>query len=76
LGFVNTCCAGGTAIFLPIIGWLSVMKSPGKAHYGIHALSVGDFRFALTFLIVALGVALTAAILSRETHCQLLYDKE
>lgn len=76
VGFVNTCCAGGTAIFLPIIGWLSTLRSPERAAEGISALSVGDFRFALTFLIGCLGVALLAALLSRETHCQLLYDKD
>ena len=76
LGFVNTCCAGGTAIFLPIIGWLSTVKSPQMAAQGISALSVGDFRFALTFLIGCLGIALLAAFLCRETHCQPLYDKD
>lgn len=76
LGFVNTCTAGGTAIFLPIIGWLSDVKSPERAAQGISALSVEDFRFALTFLVVCLAVALLAALLSRETHCKLLYDKD
>ena len=76
VGFVNTCCAGGTAIFLPIIGWLSTIKSPERAAQGMSALLAGDFRFALTLLVACLGVATIAALLSRETHCELLYDKE
>ena len=74
LGFANMCCAGGTAIFLPIIGWLSSVKDPSLAAQGVSALSLGDFRLALTVLIGALGVALIAALLSHESHCQLLYD--
>ena len=76
VGFVNTCCAGGTAIFLPVIGWLSTVKSPEKAAQGISALLAGDFRFALTFLIACLSMAILAALLCRETHCQLLYDQD
>lgn len=76
VGFVNTICAGGTALFLPIIGWLSTLKEQPVISHGIHALTVGDYRFALTFLIVALGIAVIAALLIRETHCKLLYDKE
>jgi len=56
-GFANTICAGGTAIFLPIIGWLLA--------FSIH--------FARSFLIAALAVAVLMAVLSRETHCQELY---
>jgi MFS family permease len=59
-GFVNTICAGGTAIFLPVIGWLLA--------FGIH--------FARSFLIAALVVAVLMAVLSRETHCQELYASD
>ena len=76
VGFVNTICAGGTALSLPIIGWLSTLKEKPAVDHGIHALTVGDYRFALTFLIAALGVAIIMALLVRETHCKLLYDTE
>ncbi|MEJ2366333.1 MAG: MFS transporter [Deltaproteobacteria bacterium] len=59
-GFANTICAGGTAIFLPIIGWLLA--------FSIH--------FARSFLIAALTVAVLMAVLSRETHCQELYTSD
>lgn len=75
VGFVNTVCAGGTAIFLPIIGWLSVVRDPSLATQGMSALTVGDFRLALTLLVVCLSVALIAALYVHETHSQLLYDK-
>ena len=77
VGFANTICAGGTAIFLPIMGWLSAFGTGGKhATGGVDALSVADFRFALYFLIAALVVAVLMAFLCRETHCQELYQSE
>ena len=75
LGFLNTCAAGGTALFLPITGWLLDVRSPERVAQGISALSAGDLCFAMTFIIVCLSVALLAAVFSRETHCQLLYDE-
>ena len=59
-GFVNTVCAGGTAIFLPLMGWL---------------LGFGA-DFAKFFLIAALMVAVLMAFLSRETHCREQYASE
>ena len=59
-GFVNTVCAGGTAIFLPIMGWL--------LGFGVD--------FARFFLIAALAVAVLMSFLSRETHCQELYASD
>jgi hypothetical protein len=76
VGFANTICAGGTAIFLPIIGWLSVLSSPERAAQGVSALQTGDYRFALIVLPVCLGIATIAAFFTRETHCQLLYDSD
>jgi len=69
-GFANTMCAGGTAMFLPIMGWLS-----GGHHGtgGVDTLTVADYRVALSFLIGALAVAVLMAFLCRETHCQELY---
>jgi MFS family permease len=57
-GFANTLCAGGTAIFLPIMGWLSDFGA----------------RVAMSFLIAALAVAVLMAFLCRETHCQKVYQ--
>ncbi len=76
-GFVNTLCAGGTAIFLPIMGGLSAFAAGGKhGTGGVNALSVADYRFALSFLIAALAVAVLMAFLCRETHCQELYQSK
>jgi len=73
-GFANTICAGGTAIFLPIMGWLSTFSSAGKHGTGAaDALSVADYRLALSFLVAALAVAVIMAFLCRETHCRELY---
>ena len=75
-GFANTVCAGGTAIFLPIMGWLSASSAGGKpAAGGVEALSVVDYRVALSFLIAALAVAVLMAFLCRETHCKELYQQ-
>ena len=76
VGFANTICAGGTAIFLPIIGWLSTLRSPERASQGMSALQAGDFRLALTILLGCLGIALIMALFTRETHCKLLYDSD
>ncbi len=69
-GFANTLCAGGTAIFLPIMGWLSGGRH-GTA--GAGTLTLTDYRVALSFLIAALAVAVLMAFLTRETHCQEIY---
>ncbi len=76
VGFVNTCCAGGTALFLPIMGRLSELRVPYGAHDGVADLSAADLRLALSFLLVCLGVALIAALLAPETHCKSLYDTD
>ncbi len=76
MGFANTICAGGTAILLPIIGWLSTLASHERAAQGVSALRTGDYRFALAVLPVCLGMATIAALFTRETHCQLLYDSD
>lgn len=72
-GFANTLCAGGTAIFLPIIGWLSRGQHGGGA---AGSLTIADYRVALSFLIGALAVAVLMAVLTRETHCQEIYAAE
>lgn len=59
-GFANTLCAGGTAIFLPIMGWLAGFSA----------------RVSMSFLIAALAVAVLMAFLCRETHCQKVYQEE
>jgi MFS family permease len=71
VGFVNTCCAGGTAIFLPIIGWLSEVNQAGGL---TSALTAGDYRFALSFLMVCLAAAVAASLLVGETRCRSVYD--
>lgn len=71
-GFANTLCAGGTAIFLPIMGWLS----GGKHSAAGATLTVADYRVALSFLIAALAVAVLMACLTRETHCKELYASD
>ncbi len=70
-GFANTLCAGGTAIFLPIMGWLS-----GGQHAAAKTLTIADYRVALPFLIAALAVAVLMAFLTRETHGQELYASD
>jgi sugar phosphate permease len=72
-GFANTLCAGGTAIFLPIMSWLSGSEH-GSAAAG--TLTIADYRVALSFLVVALAVAVLMAFLTRETHCQELHASE
>jgi hypothetical protein len=57
------------------MGWLSAFGSGGKlATDGVDALTVEDYRLALTFLIAALDVAVLMAFLCRKTLCQELYQ--
>ncbi len=74
VGFVNTCCAGGTAVFLPIIGWLSAVGHTGGSDPTLSDLTAGDLRFALSFLLICLAAALTASLFIGETRCQSVYD--
>lgn len=68
LGFLNTCYYGGSAVSQPLIGWLLDVRGSAAASAGIAALTVNDFRFALSSVIVFLAISVVAALSLEETH--------
>ena len=57
LGFVNTFLIGGSALAQPLIGWLLEHGSSS-----IKDLSIIEFRYSLTVLVIAKAFALCSAL--------------
>lgn len=57
LGFVNTFLIGGSALAQPLIGWL--LQHGGSS---IKDLSIIEFRYSLSVLVIAKAFALAAAL--------------
>ena len=68
LGFLNTCFYAGSAISQPLVGKLLDLRSATRGATGIASLTAGDFRFALSSVVVALLLSLIAALLLKESH--------
>ena len=63
IGFLNTCYYGGSATSQPLVGFLLERHAADR---GMDALTVGDYRFALTSLVVFMAVAVVCALLLRD----------
>ena len=63
IGLLNTCYYGGNATSQPLVGFLLERHAADR---GMDALTVGDYRFALTSLVVFMAVALVCALLLRD----------
>jgi sugar phosphate permease len=64
IGFLSTCFYAGSATSQPLVGFL--LDHHASAEHRANALSVGDYRFALSSLIIFMGVALVCSLLLKE----------
>lgn len=68
LGVVNMFSMSAGAIFQPLLGWLLDRGWDGLMEAGRRVYSADAFQDAVWVLVLMQGVALTAALLTRETH--------
>ena len=67
IGFLSTCFYAGSAVSQPLVGLLLEYHARDHAGAGIDDLTVTDYRFALSALVVFMAVALVSSLLLRET---------
>ena len=65
IGFLSTCYYAGNATSQPLVGFL--LERHGPAGGGIATVTLGDYRFALSSLVLCMGVALICSLLLKET---------
>ena len=65
IGFLSTCYYAGNATSQPLVGFLLERHAP--AVDGIEAVTLPDYRFALSSLVLFMGVALICSLLLKET---------
>jgi MFS family permease len=70
LGVINTASMAAGAIFQPLIGWLLDLNWDGTASAAGRIYSADAYGTAFLVLLVCQGVAVGAALLSRETFCR------
>jgi len=70
LGVVNMFSMSAGAIFQPLLGWLLDRNWDGAMEAGKRVYSAEAFQDAVWVLVLMQGVALAAALLTRETHCR------
>ncbi|GAA0582765.1 MFS transporter [Caenispirillum bisanense] len=70
LGVVNMAVMASGGIFQPLIGWFLDLAWTGETAGGARLYSVEAWRSAMAVLPVCNALALTAALLVRETHCR------
>ncbi|MBB4267684.1 MFS transporter [Roseospira visakhapatnamensis] len=68
LGVVNMLAMSSGAIFQPLLGWLLDQGWDGVMEAGRRVYSAAAFQDAVWVLVLMQGVAVTAALLTRETH--------
>jgi MFS family permease len=66
IGFLSTCYFAGSAASQPLVGMLLEHSNPGSRGI-LAALTVGDYRYALSPLVGFMLVGLIASLLIRET---------
>jgi sugar phosphate permease len=66
IGFLSTCYFAGSAASQPLVGMLLEHRNASPAA-GLASLTAGDFRFALSPLVLFMAVGLVASLLLRET---------
>lgn len=70
VGFTNMWIVASGAIMQPLIGWMLDMQWTGEMISDVRVYSSDAYQVALSSLIVLGVLALIAALLVRETHCQ------
>ena len=65
IGFLSTCYYAGNATSQPLVGILLQRHVPGGG--GVAAITLDDYRFALSSLVLCMGIALICSLLLKET---------
>ena len=65
IGLLSTCFYAGSATSQPLVGFL--LDRHATAEHGLNGLSASDYRFALSSLVLFMGVALACSLLLKET---------
>lgn len=65
IGFLSTCFYAGSATSQPLVGFL--LDRHAAAEHRINSLTASDYRFALSSLVLFMGVALVCSLLIKET---------
>ena len=76
MGLANMCVVGSGAVTQPLIGWLLEKNWDGALINGIPVFSVETYQMAFVALVVSLLLALSCAIVLRETNCRNLNAAE
>ena len=68
IGFLSTCYFAGSAASQPLVGMLLEQSNPSSHRVaGLASLTVGDYRYALSLLVIFMVVGLIASLLLKET---------
>ena len=67
IGLLSTCFYAGSALSQPLVGVLLEYHSRDRDGVGIDHLTVADYRFALSALVVFMAIALVSSLRVRET---------
>src|ERR1017187_4694068 len=68
IGFLSTCYFAGSAASQPLVGMLLEHSNPASQRAaGLASLTAGDYRYALSPLVIFMLVGLIASLLARET---------
>lgn len=70
VGFVNMSGLGAAAILQPLTGMLLDLNWDGETANGMRVYSMGAYAVACSVIPAAVGAAIVAAVLIRETHCR------
>jgi MFS family permease len=70
IGFVNGMVTGAGALFQPLVGLLLDLAWAGETLHGTRLYDVGDYRFALTSLVVCNIAGLLCLFAVHETFCK------
>jgi len=68
IGFLSTCYFAGSAASQPLVGMLLEQSNPSSHRVaGLASLTAGDYRYALSLLVIFMVVGLIASLLLKET---------
>lgn len=70
IGFLNGMVTGAGALFQPLVGLLLDMAWKGQTSLGARIYDAGDYRLALTSLLVCCAVGFACVLAVRETYCR------
>ncbi|MEM7207941.1 MAG: MFS transporter [Pseudomonadota bacterium] len=74
LGFMNMCIIASGALMQPLIGWLLDIQWDGTIVEGVRIYHATAYTNALASFLIVNALALTGALLLRETRCKQLVE--